>query len=250
MHSSSPPPPILEVEDLRISLRGNPILTGVGFAVRPQTIHVIMGPNGAGKTTLMRAILGGMPHEGTIRFNFRDNGRIGYVPQLLEFDHSVPITVGDFINILQEKRPIFLGGAKKRRAKAEEVLAITKTEALIDRQIGNLSGGEFRRVLLAQALSPLPEILLLDEPASNVDELGAMLFEELLQDLCANRGLTILMVAHDISMVLRLGDWVTAINRHVTYEGEIQGLRDPATLGAVLGTTALSIANRYAQVDP
>ena len=225
--SNSMQPNLLEVEDLSVFLGGNKILSGIDMVVKKGQIHALIGPNGAGKTTLMRSIMGGMPHQGIIRFLFRDNARIGYVPQLLEFDHSVPITVCDFIAIMQQSMPVFLNGAKNKRTRIAEILAVTESDHLIDRLIGGLSGGEFRRVLLAQALEPLPEILLLDEPASNVDEYGAMIFEKMLTRLRDEQGLTILMVGHDLKMILRVADRITSINRRVMFDGSPAELSGP-----------------------
>jgi zinc transport system ATP-binding protein len=223
-------PALLEVKDLSVSLGGDRILDHVNLEVRQGTIHALIGPNGAGKTTLIRSLMGGMPHEGTVRFRFRKSGRMGYVPQLLEFDHSVPITVGDFVTIMLQDAPVFISGIKKMRPQVEQILAATKSDHLIDRMIGGLSGGEIRRVLLAQALAPLPEFLLLDEPASNVDEQGAVLFEEILLRLKEEQGLTILMVGHDIPMILRMADLVTSVNRRVIYNGPPEALKDAEEL--------------------
>ena len=88
---------LLEIDNLSVSPQGNRILDDISLRVPKGHIHALTGPNGAGKTTLMRSIMGGMPHKGTIRFFFRESGRVGYVPQFLEFDHSVPITVFDFL---------------------------------------------------------------------------------------------------------------------------------------------------------
>ena len=219
-------PPLLEVKNLSVSLGRNSILDNINLEVRPGTIHALIGPNGAGKTTLIRSLMGGMPHQGVIRFCFRNGGGIGYVPQLFEFDHSVPITVGDFIAMMLQDFPVFVSGTRKIRSQVEQVLAATESEHLINRLIGGLSGGEFRRVLLAQALTPLPELLLLDEPASNVDEHGAQLIERALLRLRDEHGLTILMVGHDIRMILRMADQVTSINREVTFDGHPEELKD------------------------
>ncbi len=215
---------LLEVRDLSLSLGGNQILRDINIDVKHGHIHALIGPNGAGKTTLIRSIMGGMPHKGTIRFFFGDNGRIGYVPQLLEFDHSVPITVFDFLYLMLRKFPLFFGRRRPMREEILNILAVTECEHLIDRGVGNLSGGEFRRVLLAQALVPKPEILLLDEPASNVDEVGAHHFEKMLLQLRHEHGHSILLVSHDLQTVRRIADRVTAINQTVIYDGPAKDL--------------------------
>jgi zinc transport system ATP-binding protein len=215
---------LLEIRDLSLTLGGNRILADVNMDVSHGHIHALIGPNGAGKTTLIRSIMGGMPHKGTIRFLFSDNCRIGYVPQLLEFDHSVPISVFDFLFLMLRKSPLFLSRRRPMRRKIKKILAATECEHLIDRGIGCLSGGEFRRVLLAQALVPKPELLLLDEPASNVDEVGARHFEQMLIHLKQEHGHSILMVSHDMQTIGRIADRVTAINRTVTYDGPVDGL--------------------------
>lgn len=216
---------LLEIENLSVSLRGNRILDDISLRVKKGHIHALTGPNGAGKTTLMRSIMGGMPHQGVIRFLFRENSRIGYVPQFLEFDHSVPITVFDFLFLMLKKMPVFLGRRRVMRSEIKELLSATDCAHLIDRCVGQLSGGEFRRVLLAQALTPRPELLLLDEPASNIDEVGIRHFEEMLINLRDEQGITILMVSHSMDMISRIADAVTAVNRTIFYDGPTKGLR-------------------------
>ncbi|WP_417910694.1 metal ABC transporter ATP-binding protein [Candidatus Electronema sp. PJ] len=215
---------LLEITDLSVTLRGNNILDKINLQVKKGQIHALTGPNGAGKTTLMRSVMGGMPHQGTIRFLFRENCRIGYVPQFLEFDHSVPITVFDFLFLMLKNVPVFLGRRRAMRARITEILAATNCAHLIDRCVGQLSGGEFRRVLLAQALEPKPELLLLDEPASNIDEVGIRQFEEMLINLRDLHGITILMVSHSLEMITRVANQVTAINRSIFYDGNPDGL--------------------------
>ncbi len=217
-------PNLLEVTDLSVTLRGNRILKQINLAVKKGHIHALTGPNGAGKTTLMRSVMGGMPHQGTIRFLFRDSCRLGYVPQFLEFDHSVPITVFDFLFLMLKRVPVFLGRRRAMRERITAILAATNCAHLIDRCVGQLSGGEFRRVLLAQALEPKPELLLLDEPASNIDEVGIRQFEEMLISLRDQHGITILMVSHSLEMISRVADRVTAINRSIFYDGSPDGL--------------------------
>lgn len=215
---------LLEIDKLSVALRGNRILEDINLRVKKGHIHALTGPNGAGKTTLMRSVMGGMPHKGTIRFLFRESSRVGYVPQFLEFDHSVPITVFDFLFLMMKKMPVFLGRRRAIRAKIKDLLKATDCAHLIDRCVGQLSGGEFRRVLLAQALSPKPELLLLDEPASNIDEVGIRHFEEMLINLRDEQGITILMVCHSMDMIARTCDAVTAVNRTIFYDGPTKDL--------------------------
>ncbi len=226
---------LLEIRDLSVHLGGNQILNNINFDVTRGQIHALIGPNGAGKTTLIRSIMGGMPHSGTIRFLFRENGKVGYVPQLLEFDHSVPITVCDFVAMMLQTTPVFFNGGHGKREKIIELLKVTESDKLIDRMVGGLSGGEFRRVLLAQALEPLPELLLLDEPASNIDEYGARAFEEMLIRLKEEHGLSIILVGHDLKMILRCADQVTSINRCVTFDGPPEELSHPDKVAKLFG---------------
>ena len=157
------------------------ILRNVNLHFHCGELTAIIGPNGAGKTTLLKAILGEIPHTGELIF-LDSNGRktnkplMGYVPQNLEFDKSSPVSVLDFFACAYSNRPVWLIRARKIREKAIQSLARVKAEHLVDRRIGALSGGELQRVLLALALDPLPNILLLDEPVSGIDRNGLQLF--------------------------------------------------------------------------
>jgi zinc transport system ATP-binding protein len=241
MTESNPIKPVLEVCDLSVRLGGHIILDKVNMTVMPGSIHALLGPNGAGKTTLIRSLVGSLPHTGTIRFRFVGNGRIGYVPQLLEFDHSLPFTVADFLTIMLQNKPVFFSSSNKIRQKISKCLEYTDCSHLIDRLIGGLSGGELRRVLLAQALVPSPEILILDEPASNIDELGARAFEKTLIALSRKQGIAILMVAHDLATILRIADQVTGIKGEVTYSGPAADLQDMKTVKKIYGVQAFEL---------
>jgi len=243
-------PALLSVKDCSVNLGGSQILAGVTWEVKSGALHALIGPNGAGKTTMIRCIMGGMPHQGEIRIRFQGDGRIGYVPQLLEFDHTLPITVGDFFSITLKNKPIFFGQGRKVRKRAVEALKLTESDHLIDRLIGGLSGGELRRVLLSQALIPLPELLVLDEAASNVDEFGARIFEDLLLRLKEEHNLTILMVSHDLSMIRRTADWVTGINRTVSFDGPAQTFCNLKKIDELFIETALVVLNRQEGKTP
>ena len=232
---------VIEVRDLSVELGGQTILDRINIDVQQATIHAVLGPNGAGKTTLIRALTGSLPYKGDIRFRLFNNGRIGYVPQLLEFDHTLPLTVTDFLLIMMQKKPVLFRRSKALREEVIDCLRKTTSEHLADRLIGGLSGGELRRVLLAQALTPTPEILLLDEPASNIDEVGARAFEQTLTRLRDEHGIAIIMVGHDLGAISRICDQVTGINGKVTWSGHSRGLRDPEVLETIFGVQAFAV---------
>lgn len=227
--------PLLQVRNLTVSLGRVEVLRQIDLDVMAHHIHAVVGPNGAGKTTLVRSLLGAVPHRGEIRFRFRRDGRIGYVPQQIDFDHRLPLTVSDFLAIALFRRPVFVGITRGARRHIDELLARTGCDRLRDRAMGNLSGGELRRVLLAQSLSPTPEVLLLDEPIGNVDVQGARLFEQLLRHLRDEDGITVVMVAHDIPAIARIADRVTGLDRTVTFSGPAEEIDDPRVLARVFG---------------
>jgi zinc transport system ATP-binding protein len=215
----------IEIRDLGVRLRRQSVLRGVNLDVVRGQCHAIVGPNGAGKTTLLRAILGELPHTGTIRLRYVGAGRIGYVPQRLELAASVPVTVADFLQLNLERRAVFLGADPALRARQHALLEQVACAHLISRQLRELSGGELRRVLVAQALAPQPEYLLLDEPASNVDQAGRAGLVALLDGIRRTHGVTMLLVEHDEVFVERLAQTVTLLNGEVLFSGEVAGWR-------------------------
>ena len=211
-------PPLIEF--LSVSLRRNRelLLSGVSLAVRPQTIHVVVGPNGAGKTTLLNALLGQVAFDGRIVAHWRRDGRIGFVPQMFTVDASLPVTVEDFLALTRQRRPVCFGVSAPARQRIAGLLRDVGLAGLERRPLSVLSGGELRRVLLAHALDPLPELLILDEPAAGLDEGGVGQLEELLCTL-KEGGTTVLMVSHDLEQVRRIADRVTVLDRSVVSEG-------------------------------
>jgi len=212
---STASPPLVEIEGLSVRLQQATLLEDINLRLQPASIHVLSGPNGGGKTTLLRAILGQVPFEGTIRCHWRGGGRIGYVPQRLDFDREIPLTVEGFLAMMWQRRAVCLGTGRSTVARISAALERVGMEKLMRRRFGVLSGGELQRVLLAQALEPTPEILLLDEPTSSIDDAGMRAIEERLLQIKREEGVSILMASHDSEQVQRIGDQVTRIRRTI-----------------------------------
>ena len=204
---------LLELEKVTVEKEGKVLLEAVSLEVQPGTIHMLLGPNGAGKSTLFSALLGLTDFTGRIRFHWRGSGRIGYVPQRFVVDRTLPLTVAEFLALSRRRRPVCLGIGSGAQREAEALLARVSLQGFGPRFVGALSGGELQRVLLANALDPLPELLLLDEPASGLDEMSARAFEQILIDL--RKTTTVLMVSHDLTQARRIADRITVIDRTV-----------------------------------
>ncbi len=211
--------PAVLFDQVDLVLGRTQVLERVSLRVAPGAVHAVVGPNGGGKSSLIKAVLGQAPHRGTIRLDWPGErpGAVAYVPQALDLDRGLPMTVLDFMAVLCGRRPAFLGPGRDRRRYAEALDRVGMADRA-GRRFGALSGGERQRVLLAQALVPDPDLLVLDEPMTALDETGAALFERLLGDLAARRT-TVLWVEHDLAQVRRLAGRVTGLNRHVLFDG-------------------------------
>ena len=210
--------PSIEFENVNLTLGNTRILQDINFAIRAGEIHCIIGANGGGKTSLIRSMLGQMPHSGNITINWHDHRVVGYVPQLLEFDKTLPVTVSDFMGMTCQNRPIFLGVSRSRRSQIEEVLDRVGMIGKSKSKLGSLSGGERQRVLFAQALIPEPALLVLDEPMTGLDLHGREILERAIVEFTSAGG-TAVWINHDIAQVNEYADTLTYINREVLLEG-------------------------------
>ncbi len=213
----------LRVQDLNVQIGSSRILQDVNLHVHCGEMVALIGPNGAGKSTLIKAILGQQDYEGVIAFSSpgqRDRRpKIGYVPQSPAFDPGDPLSVGDLFACCLSRRPAFLGISKALREKILDCLDRVHATDLIDKRVGTLSGGELQRVLLAFALEPLPNILILDEPLSGVDVEGMAVLMDMLDEIRKTYDLSILMITHDFSMLSRYADQVALIDHTVKIQG-------------------------------
>ena len=213
-----------KIEDFGVSFGTFEVFSHVSLHFHCGELTAIIGPNGAGKSTLLRAILGETPHTGTLRFVDADDRHtgapvIGYVPQYLRLDVRAPTTVQDLFMAALSARPVWLFPVGSLRLRMMENLARVRAEHLIDRRLGALSGGELQRVLLALALDPMPNLLLLDEPVSGVDRNGLALFYDIVGELRSQEDLTILLISHDLGMVARHADKVVLMDHGIAAAG-------------------------------
>lgn len=213
-----------KIEDFGVTMGKTEIFQHVNIHIHCGELTALIGPNGAGKSTLLKAILGEVPHVGKLRYvdakgAHTGNPVIGYVPQYLNFDLSTPTSVMDLFTACLTNRPVWLCGRRKLRGRVAENLRRVKAEYLIDRRLGALSGGELQRVLLALALDPVPDLLLLDEPVSGVDQNGLDLFYEIVSDLRASSDLAIILISHDLGLVAKHADRVVLLNKRVICSG-------------------------------
>jgi zinc transport system ATP-binding protein len=225
---------LTHVRNLGVRFGAQVALEGITFDLRCGEITALVGPNGAGKTTLLRALLGEVPFSGECHFHGGPQHPsrrlvIGYVPQRLAFDRAAPLTVADLF-ALGGRRPVFFGLSKSGRNAARAALEEVDAVHLLDRRLGDLSGGELQRVLLSLSLSPSPDLLLLDEPQQGLDTQGLARFYEIVARLRGRFDMAVVLVSHDLPAVARVADRVFFLDRRLVASGP------PAT---VLGEPAV-----------
>ena len=214
----------LKINNITVRAGGETLVEGVSLHAHCGEITALIGRNGAGKSTLFRALLGEMPHTGEVVFTGHDGvpahrkPRIGYVPQSLNIDPGSPATVLDMAVAYTSRWPAFLPVPRRLRREIAEHFARFDAADLLDKPAGRLSGGEWQRVLLAVATRPHPDMLVLDEPVSGVDEAGLHRFYALLEQL-RQQDMVILLISHDLSYVRQHADRVVLLDRRVLASG-------------------------------
>ena len=216
---------LLEIQGLNVSFGTETVLSHVDLVVNPGEIVTIVGPNGSGKTTLLRAILGATrPSSG--RVVKRKGLRIGYVPQKLAIDSTLPITARRFLDL----------PTRVSDEAAQKALEQTGAAQLADRQLTDLSGGQLQRVLLARALIGSPELLLLDEATQGLDQPGSADFYRLIEEVRQDLGCAILMVSHELHVVMAASDRVICLNGHVCCHGTPEHVASAPEYRALFGS--------------
>lgn len=233
-----------QIQDFSVKIGKTEILRDVNLHLHCGEMTALIGPNGAGKSTLLKAILGEIRHEGTLVFadaNGQNAGRpvVGYVPQQLEFDTAAPVSVKNLFTACMSRRPAFQSTSQQLTRRILDCLGRVQTEGLIDRRLGALSGGELQRVLLALALEPIPQLLLLDEPVSGVDRKGLEVFYEIVSKIREKYDLTIILVSHDLDLVKKHADRVVLLNKTVILNGTPEKVYGDRRLHETFGLSGL-----------
>jgi zinc/manganese transport system ATP-binding protein len=238
--------PAIELVDATMRLGHRQIWQGVDLTVPAGSFTAVLGPNGAGKTTLLRAALGLLTLSGgRIRVLGTDPGaaapRVGYLPQRRSFDPSVPVRAVDVVQLgLDGDRwgfPLRRGArARADHERVADVIAAVGADTYATRPIGRLSGGEQQRVLIAQALVREPEMLLLDEPLDSLDLPNQAAVANLLRSICRDRGVTVVMVAHDVNPILPFLDQVVYVARGRVAAGRPAEVITTASLTSLYGS--------------
>ena len=210
----------IKIENLAVQRGADTILHDVNLHVNHGEILALIGKNGSGKSTLLKSIMGSIKYTGTISF-YNSKGqkiskpKIGYVPQTLLFDKNAPISVLDMFCANSSNLPVFFGYTKSRKKHVKDLLCKFGAGDHIDKKLGMLSGGELQRVLLAFALDPMPDILLLDEPVSAIDRKGISDFYELISYMRNEYHMPIVIVSHDLGHVQKYATYAALIDKTV-----------------------------------
>ena len=224
---------LLKVEEAGVSFNNKSLVSGVSLQVRKGEIVTLIGPNGSGKSTTAKIALGIYKNiEGKVQ-KFTD--KVGYVPQKISIDWTLPLRVSDFM-VLTENLSA---------DEIEEALSLTGVNHLVNKNLGNLSGGEFQRVLLARAISKKPDLLVLDEPVQGVDFTGEIALYELIKKISEKLNCGILLISHDLHMVMSATDHVVCLNGHVCCSGSPIDVAKDKEYKALFGDQASQTLSIY-----
>lgn len=216
---------LVTARHLSVSLDGNEVLHGVDLQIDAGEIVTIVGPNGSGKSTLLRAIIGSVPVQAT-ELTLKPGLRIGYVPQKLHIDRTLPLTVHRFLSLPKLVSDVTATGALERAGVA----------GLAKRQMSEISGGQFQRVLLARAVLNDPELLILDEATQGLDQAGSSAFYEQIAAIRSDIGCAVLMVSHELHVVMAASDRVICLNGHVCCHGTPEHVASAPEYRALFGS--------------
>ncbi len=204
---------LIHVDQISLNHHEKNVLDKVSFELKAGEFITLIGPNGAGKSSLIKILLGLIkPNTGCVTKSSKI--RLGYTPQKFIPNEFIPISVSGFLQLNQKVDDSFL----------HETAKLTSIEPILNSELKNLSGGEMQRVLLARALLAKPNILILDEPAQNLDVNGQMHLYKLIQDIHQSQGCAVLMVSHDLHRVMKESTQVLCLYRHICCMGQPESI--------------------------
>ncbi len=224
---------MLKINNLNATIDNKSILNGLSLDINPGEVHAIMGPNGSGKSTTAKIALGIYKNiEGSVE---KYTNKVGYVPQKISIDWTLPLRVYDFMLLTENIKDEAI----------DEALTLTGVIHLKNKNLGNLSGGEFQRVLIARAISKKPELLVLDEPVQGVDYTGEIALYELIKRISDTLNCGILLISHDLHTVMTATDHVVCLNGHVCCSGSPMDVAKNNEYKSLFGEQASQILSVY-----
>ncbi len=224
---------LVKLKDVGIKRNDKWLVKGVSLVVEKGKIITLIGPNGSGKSTTAKIALGLHKNiEGEVQ---KLTNKIGYVPQKISIDWTLPLRVKDFMLLTDDLNDKLI----------DEALTLTGVDHLKNKNLGNLSGGEFQRVLLARAISKKPELLVLDEPVQGVDFTGEIALYELIKKISENLNCGILLISHDLHTVMSATDHVVCLNGHVCCSGSPLDVAKNKEYKALFGEQASQTLSIY-----
>ena len=224
---------LVKLNDVGLKRNEKWLVKGVSLVVEKGKIITLIGPNGSGKSTTAKIALGLHKNiEGEVQ---KLTDKIGYVPQKISIDWTLPLRVKDFMLLTDDLNDKLI----------DEALTLTGVDHLKNKNLGNLSGGEFQRVLLARAISKKPELLVLDEPVQGVDFTGEIALYELIKKISENLNCGILLISHDLHTVMSATDHVVCLNGHVCCSGSPLDVAKNKEYKALFGEKASQILSIY-----
>ena len=224
---------LVKLKDAGFKINDKWLVQGVSLQVEKGKIVTLIGPNGSGKSTTAKIALGIYKKiEGAVE---KFTNKVGYVPQKISIDWTLPLRVNDFMVLTENLKSETI----------DEALSLTGVIHLKDKNLGDLSGGEFQRVLLARAISKKPDLLVLDEPVQGVDFTGEIALYELIKKICDELDCGILLISHDLHTVMSATDHVVCLNGHVCCSGSPTDVAKNDEYKALFGEQASQILSRY-----
>ena len=229
---------LVKLKDVGLKRNDKWLVKGVSLVVEKGKIITLIGPNGSGKSTTAKIALGLHKNiEGEVQ---KLTDKIGYVPQKISIDWTLPLRVKDFMLLTDDLNDKLI----------DEALTLTGVDHLKNKNLGNLSGGEFQRVLLARAISKKPELLVLDEPVQGVDFTGEIALYELIKKISENLNCGILLISHDLHTVMSATDHVVCLNGHVCCSGSPLDVAKNKEYKALFGEQASQTCLLYTSPSP